>query len=393
MKTGGPERVNMRVWWSFTVIFSMILSDMAGIVASSGSDVDPNGYIVYCPCMGRFGNQADQFLGSLAFAKAVNRTLILPPWVEYRRMHRNAVMEPFDSYFQVGPLQEYHRVTTMETFMQDLADTVWPPEKRKSFCYMARHGKDKGAECNAKDGNPFGPFWDWFNIDFRGSVLYEPLFYDTHRPKEMEEWRRRFPSSEYPVWAFVGPPAAFPVTSANAKLQRYVKWSETYAEQASAFIKKNIPEGPFVGIHLRNGPDFERACEHVTTSPNMFAAKQCVGERGQYGPTTHEMCFPSAKTITEQVKKEVLRIGASAVFIATDFKDLRDELSKALPEVKLVKQDEPASPMLDLSILGRADHFIGNCISTFTAFVKRERDVSSLPSSFWAFEKKVKEEL
>ncbi|XP_059177921.1 GDP-fucose protein O-fucosyltransferase 1-like [Physella acuta] len=360
------------------------------LVSTSSNAVDPNGYVVYCPCMGRFGNQADQFLGALAFAKALDRTLILPPWVEYRRNDHKAVMEPFDTYFQVDPFLEYHRVITMEVFMKELAPTVWPPGSRKVFCYSARHGSSKESDCNAKEGSPFGPFWDWFNIDFDESVIFGPLFYDTDSPGIMSEWNKKYPSKSYPVLAFVGPPASFPVTRYNAKLHKYMKWSEEYDKMARDFIAANIPDSPFIGIHLRNGPDFERACEHVPSTPNMFASKQCTGERGEYGTTTTEMCFPSVKTITEKVKKEVARIGAKTVFIATDYNDLIPELSKVLKNVKLVKQPEPASPLLDLAILGRSDHFIGNCVSTFTAFVKRERDALNLPSSFWAFQKNKK---
>uniref|UniRef100_A0A0B7A674 GDP-fucose protein O-fucosyltransferase 1 n=1 Tax=Arion vulgaris TaxID=1028688 RepID=A0A0B7A674_9EUPU len=375
----------------FPAVFLAVLHFSAAEESSSHVSVDPNGYVAYCPCMGRFGNQADQFLGALAFAKALNRTLVLPPWVEYRRGSRSAVMEPYDSYFLVEPLREYHRVITMESFMTEIAPTVWPPGQRKVFCYSARHGSNKD-HCNAKEGNPFGPFWDWFHIDFDESVIFGPLFYDIQMTTAVAEWTETYPSKDYPVLAFVGPPAAFPVSQYHIKLQRYVKWSHNYSKLADEFIQQNIPHRPFLGIHLRNGPDFEKACEHVSTTPNMFAAKQCIGERGEFGPTTQEMCFPSISTVTEQVKKEVNRLGIKTVFIATDYNDLRTELSKVLSNISLVKQAKPASPMLDLVILGRSDHFIGNCVSTFTAFVKRERDVTQLPSSFWAFEKQTKKQ-
>lgn len=87
---------------------------------------------------GRFGNQADHFLGALAFAFGLNRTLALPPWVEYRYGELKSIQVPFETYFQVEPLKNFHKVVTMENFMKNIAPVEWPLNQRKSFCYMAR---------------------------------------------------------------------------------------------------------------------------------------------------------------------------------------------------------------------------------------------------------------
>lgn len=40
------------------------------------------------------------------------------------------IQVPFDTYFQVEPLEQFHDVVLMNDFMQNEAPEIWPPEKR-----------------------------------------------------------------------------------------------------------------------------------------------------------------------------------------------------------------------------------------------------------------------
>lgn len=194
----------------------------------------------------------------------------------------------------------------------------------------------------------------------------------------------------------LGAPGSFPVLKENRKLQKYLQWSDNIEKEANAFIKNNLPKGGFVGIHLRNGIDWVRACEHIPESPNLFAAAQCVGYQNEKGKATKDMCLPSKEAVIRQLKRVIKNINNSvnnnndrtikSVYVASDNNHMLDELETALKRMKVqVYKLNKSSPHIDLAILGKSNHFIGNCVSSFSAFVKRERDVKGFPSSFWAF--------
>lgn len=341
--------------------------------------------------MGRFGNQVDQLLGVLAFARSLDRTLVLPNFIEYN--HPKTDFIPFETVFQLNSVKKYTKVITTSAFTRTVAPQIWPEEKRKAFCWSKRESifdTKQPAGCHAKEGNPFGPYWDNIGVNFKGDEFFGtiPGGYEISMPGNRRDWEEKFPVADYPVLAFTSAPAGFPSQSKYWDLQKYLKWNSRIVQDAKKFINQTLTK-PFVGIHLRNNLDWDRACEHVDPEKNrvLFASAQCLGDGHHLGRITKTMCSPTKKVILEQVVDAVGSIGAKSVFVSSDHNSMIDELNEALNayDVKAYKL-ESDNLYESLAILARSDLFVGNCVSTFSHIVKRERDhgfASVLPTVYF----------
>ena len=78
-----------------------------------------------------------------------------------------------------------------------------------AFCHQERraYGEKPTDPCAAKNGNPPGPFWDTYGVDFVGSELHGPLSYDLWNVEgEADRWRRRYPPDQWPGKRSSSPP-------------------------------------------------------------------------------------------------------------------------------------------------------------------------------------------
>lgn len=334
---------------------------------------DENGYILFCLCMGRMGNQIAHFLGGLAVAKAINRTLVLPPFRTYKNI-------PFDHWYDASAIAEYHRVILADDFLQQFGGTKWPQEKRTALCFAFPSKEEQPCRI---EGNPFVNFWQELGITFdKFENFYLPFSVRTE--KDSAQWLERFPPGEYPLLALRGSPSSFPIAPEHISLHRYLRWSKAVAGERDSLIARDLPR-PFVAIHIRNAPDFDTACQGLDNFGSRFmASPQCLGYNGEHGKLSRDLCYPPGKEIVRRAARAVRKLRAASLFVATADKPMLKELQAAVGDtVKVVHLG--AAPHMEMAILAQADHFIGNCVSSFTAAVRQERDTSGRLSEFFSF--------
>jgi len=323
--------------------------------------------------MGRNGNQASQFLGVLALAKSINRTLVVPPIITYDRPP--IVVRPYTEFYNLSALAEYANVIDMETFMTEIAPQIWPPENRKSYCYSS----GTTVICRAKQGNPMEGFWNTFHVDFMGEVGV---------PYGMSpaQWVRTFPPAEHPVIAMPHAPGAFPVAKENYPLAQYVRWNDNFKVQAQAIVDEHLAR-PYLAAHVRAGSDWVKACSSSSWSV-LMESSQCDHLRPKARTVGRELCLPTPAEIVDDMAKIVAKFKLKSVLIGTDDPTVLDQIRSWWQRKSDVSHIPLVSfrhdPMLDMALFTMADHFIGNCVSSFTAIAIRDRRVNQKPFYFWS---------
>lgn len=357
------------------------------------------GYLMYCPCSGKFGQQVEFLLGSISVARHLERTLIIPPIIE--RHGRNRSFRKFSDIFSWDDLRD-EDVIEMADFLEHFAST-WDASKRVAFCHKANLSED-GRICNMQSDECSKEFWNFQNISFDSSQTTLHLANLTINPHQSAlAWKAAFPSNNFPVISLAEAPAVYPVAPSDIPNQEYLKFAPKILSKAQTYMKalKKVSKlGTSLSIHLRQGSDWNNICKEGIGRSSVRSSPQCLPSPTGLKEVTQNICLPSLKLVAKTAVEMVKRYGVSAIFIASDANPSKPiySIERALQrhnlEAETTVRTLPVSDLYeDIAIMGMTDYFLGNCLSSITAFVKRQRDLRGLPSSFFGIEEELHHKL
>ena len=216
-------------------------------------------------------------------------------------------------------------------------------------------------------------------------------------------------AEEHPVIVLMdGLPS--PPSAEALGMQKGLVWSEKIKNKARVNVLARASvrdDTKFVGIHMRIGGDMQEACDGVESWEGLFengaqgegfySAVNCA-QPGAVPPK--EACFHDYDTVRSQVQKAIDHTGACHLFVASDSplankgdargvfdfvatpRDVKTPDPEACKRVRLFSARsrsvrnlfKDTDPMVDQYILSKATHFIGNCVSGFSAAVARQRE-------------------
>ena len=388
---------------------------------------DENGYVLGCMCGGRFGNQFDLMLGFLSYAKAINRTAVLGPWIEYHGGEAQHFPE-FADFFDIAPLRAFHRVIGMGQFLRQFG-SEW---ERAGVWGFSTRGED-GAW-----GHPF-----WRHVlrqlpshgDLDGELPTFTKFVSlTVDHSNSAAVGRVHPSGtdprgalviEHPVLALDCTPgrgrrapnnhlySAYPEARALDALAGHVEWGGVVAQRTRAFVAEHFGEDAFVAVHFRN--EFSLLSKMVTVEDpdgdeggtrqvcESFSVPQCTEANGGSAQLPVGACMPSKEEAEAALVAQLRGVGARHIFVASDapmelmLPAVRDALLAVSEShgVKLVTRpndrfgvDGLYRPQIDLAILSMAASAIAHCPSSFSNVATRIRLARHaggkvLPTAYW----------
>ena len=370
------------------------------LLGCSSQIVTDEHFFTFCPCMGRIGNQLEHYLQAFELSLNTGRTLILPPFVDWNVKPVRFVS--FEKIFDLNFLKTngLSNVVTFETFMSKYGDT-WTD--RRAFC-TTRSEKTCGEFGHL--GEP-GNYWKRLGIEFDGEV--RKVLTKSNARKMLE----------YNVIVLTTSKFKFPAPRSTLRHHSMLRWSDSILEKATSLIQRNVPSTePFVTAHFRAGSDFRRACRRESTKKafetgnferleKFFEARTCF-EREDIS-VSYRMCEPTKEDYITGLQNALERTHSCHVYIASDLKPSKLSELISLDALKppssrddcdsvsiFSQQQSNEDPLIDLAVMARGSYFIGNCVSSFTAIVTRERMFSrkggelnttaQLPISYWGDE-------